>query len=226
MMEIKNWNYFYKFSKPRQQGMAQTTYEPLINPEGNIFCANYDINSKYHYSMGPRPLYTQEVLNWFFNNDIKNLKQFANKPYVPEIIDIDYKKQRIFFKWYKHSCNDIVYTDDNWPKEWLQQLKEIMLDQNNEGYYKLTMYSHCHYIDSQGQMRAIDWYGCVPKSNPLIHSKYMDAIIHESAKFRLDETGPLIGENYNLGIMFKRGLEEHVLWGEHNLKFIHDLIFI
>ena len=48
-----------------------------------------------------------------------------------------------------------------------------MLDQYNEGTYKLTMYPHCHYTDSQGQMRAIDWYGCVPVDKPYIEEKYI-----------------------------------------------------
>lgn len=224
-MNISNWNHYYKFSEKGQLGMAQTTYEPLINPEGTVFCANYTLHTSYHQSMGERPLYDQETVDWFFNNDVKNLKHFANKDYAPEVLEIDYINKRIFIKWYGKSCNDIVYTNDDWPKIWLEQLKDIMLDQIKEGYYKLTMYSHCHYVTDQGQLKAIDWYGCVPIENPFIYRKYMDAIIHESAKFRLDETGPLVGDYYNLEIMFKRGLQEHVLWGDKNLKFIYDLIF-
>jgi hypothetical protein len=224
-MNISNWNHYHKFSETGKLGMAQTTYEPLINPEGTVFCANYNLHTSYHQSMGERPLYDQEVINWFFNNDIKNLEHFAGKDYAPEVLEIDYVNKRIFIKWYGNSCNHIVYTDSNWPLDWLEQLKDVMLDQINEGYYKLTMYSHCHYVTDQGQLKAIDWYGCVPIEHPLIHRKYMDAIIHESAKFRLDETGPLVGDYYNLEIMFKRGLQEHVSWGDKNLKFIHDLIF-
>ena len=224
-MKINDWNYYYKFSERGRRGMAQTTYEPLINPEGTVFCANYNLNTNYHQSMGSRPLYDQEVIDWFFNNDLKNLEHFSKKDYAPEILDIDHVNKRIFIKWYGKSCNDVVYGEDQWPHEWLDQLKDVILDQHNEGYYKLTMYSHCHFVTDTGQLKAIDWYGCVPISNPFIHRKYMDTIIHESAKFRLDETGPLVGDYYNLEIMFKRGLEEHVLWGDKNLKFIHDLIF-
>ncbi len=224
-MNIDYWNYYYKFSEPNKKGIAQTTYEPLINPEGNIFCANYSLDSTYHQSMGPRPLYTKEVIDWFFNNDVKNLERFSKKSYAPEILDIDYANKRIFLKWYKITCNDTVYSSDSWPLEWLDQLKEIMLDQYNEGYYKLTMYSHCHYITDYGQMKAIDWYGCLPISQPLVPKVCMDAIIHDSAKFRLEETGPVEDGYYNMETMFKRGLEEHVLWGSKNLKFIYDAIF-
>lgn len=205
--------------------MAQTTYEPLVNPDKTVFCKNFTCTSKYHAGMGERPLFTEEVVKWFFDNEVRNIETFSKKSYAPEVLDIDYKNQKIFIKWYGGTCNQTVYTNPNWPTEWLGMLKDIVLDQYKEGYYKLTMYSHCHYIAADGSMKAIDWYGCLPVNNPLVPVKCMDAIIHESAKFRLDETGPVIDGYYNLEEMFKRGLEEHVLWGDRNLKFIYDSIF-
>jgi hypothetical protein len=205
--------------------MAQTTYEPLVNSEGTVFCKNYDHTTEYHKGMGQRPLYTKEVVKWFFDNEVRNIERFSNKPYAPEVLDIDYTNQKIFIKWYKVSCNEIVYGQPEWPIEWLDMLKDIMVDQYKEGYYKLTMYSHCHYITDTGTMKAIDWYGCVPADKPLVPVSCMDAIIHDTAKFRLEETGPAADNFYNMETMFKRGLQEHVFWGDKNLKFIYDIIF-
>lgn len=225
-MNTKNWNYQYKYAdQNRPFSMAQTTYEPLVNPEKNVFCKNFVAKSNYHKDMGSRPLFTEDVVKWFFDNEVKNIERFSNKSYAPEVIDIDYKNQKIFIKWYENTCNEIVYTDPNWPLEWLDMLEDIILDQYKEGYYKLTMYSHCHYVTNDGVMKAIDWYGCLPADNPLVPVNCMDAIIHESAKFRLKETGPAVNGFYNLRTMFKKGLEEHVLWGDKNLKFIHDILF-
>lgn len=224
-MNTDSWNYYHKISANGIRGMSQTTYEPLINPEGNVFCANFTLNSEYHKDMEPRPLYTQEVVNWFFDNEVKNLEQISNKSYCPDVLDIDFLNKKIFVKWYKHSCNEIVYSGNPWPKQWLKQFREIMIDLVNEGYYKLTMYSHCHYITDHGVMKSIDWYGCLPKNKPLVPQNCMDAIIHDSAKFRLEETGPAINGYYNMETMFKMGLREHVLWGNCNLKFIYHEIF-
>jgi hypothetical protein len=226
-MNTDNWDYFYKFStfNDSMKSIAQTTYEPLVNKEKNIFCKNYNHKNLYHQNLGYRPLYTKEVVKWFFDNEIKNIEKFAKKPYAPEVVDIDYKNQKIFIKWYNSSCNHRVYSDPNWPKEWLLKFKDIMIDLYNEGYYKLTMYSHCHYIAQNSEMKSIDWYGCLPKESPLVPVNCMDAIIHETAKFRLEETGPAIDGCYNMETMFKQGLNEHVLWGDSNLKFIYDEIF-
>jgi len=87
------------------------------------------------------------------------------------------------------------------------------------------MYPHCHYVDSQGQMRAIDWYGCVPIDKPYIEEKYMQGIIHETAQFRLDETGAAVNSVLNLETMFKRSLGTHVLWGNQDMSYIYKELF-
>lgn len=223
-MTIENWKPYLKYHNG-QLGMAQQTYEPLISPDGKTFCANYDWRNKYQRQDGDRPLYTKEVCDYFFEQEVKNIKFFSNKSYAPEVIDIDEKKKQIFIKWYNNSCNHTIYRDMMLDLRWFDMIKNIVIDQYQEGYYKLTMYPHCHYIDNFGNMRAIDWYGVVPVNYPYIEEKYMEAIIHDSARFRLEETGERNQNLINLEIMFKRSLSTHVLWGKSNMSYIYEEIF-
>jgi hypothetical protein len=224
--DIKKWKQYFKFSEHGARGISQMNYEPLINPENNVFCKNYDVNNNYQKIEGHRPLYTKEIVDWFFEREVNYITKFSHKDYAPEILDIDYQNKRIFIKWYGHTCNEVVYSEDNWPsRDWLTKIENIIVDQIKSGIYKLTMYPHCHYIDDNNNMRAIDWYGVVPTDSPFIESKYMDAIIHDTAKHRLNETLPLIDNCYNLEIMFKRGLSTHVYWGDQSLKFIFNKVF-
>ena len=39
---------------------------------------------------------------------------------------------------------------------WRRQIRDIIVDQYDEGIYKLTMYPHCHYITDTKQMKAIE----------------------------------------------------------------------
>ena len=107
--------------------------------------------------------------------------------------------------------------------EWQEQLKYIMIDLYNSGTYKLTMYPHCHFLDANGVMKTIDWYGCVTITNPLINAKYMDAIVHETARFRLDETDRS-DTHYNLELMYKQSMLNHVKWQGQSLGYIYDEI--
>jgi hypothetical protein len=220
------WKHYLKLSTDGTPAMAQQTYEPLVSNDGKVFCKNYNWDNNYQRMYEDRPLYTPEVVDWFFQNELKYIEYFKNKSYAPEILDIDVTNKKIYLKWYEKSCNQVIYSGEDWPKEdWLGQIKNIMCDQYQEGIYKLTMYPHCHYIDSSGNMRAIDWYGCVPVNNPVINEKYMKGIIHKTAQFRLDETGPAVNEFLNLEIMFKQGLANYVLWGDCNLTLVHKELF-
>lgn len=222
-----NWKPYLKLDYNSKECMAQQTYEPLISDDGKTFCKNYSFPNEYQYIENKhRPLYTKEVVDWFWNNELKWIEYFKNKLYAPEIIDIDLINKKIYIKWYNTSCNQIIYSKKNWPQEqWKHQINDILIDQYNEGVYKLTMYPHCHYIDNNDQMRAIDWYGCVPVIEPYIEERYMQGIIHETAKFRLNETGNPNNGKINLEIMFKRSLGTHVMWGNYDMSHIYKKIF-
>jgi len=221
------WSPYLKLSNEGYFCMAQQTYEPLVSNDGKTFCCNYSWPNDYQYrETNDRPLYTAEVVEWFWYNELTYIELFKDKPYAPEIIDINYTDRKIYLKWYDVSCNQVIYKSDSWPEDlWRTQIKNIILDQYNEGVYKLTMYPHCHYISSDGNMRAIDWYGCVPVDEPYVEEKYMQGIIHETAQFRLEETGASINNVLNLEIMFKRSLSTHVLWGDQNMSYIYKEIF-
>jgi len=226
-MIISNWIPFYKYDDSGKSGcMAQQTYEPLISLDGKIFCANYDWKNKYQHEWQPdRRKYTRDVVEYFFNKEVEYASRFADKQWAPQIVDIDYIRKRIFYKWHGPTCNEILYTGGTLPDDWKLQIRNIMIDAFSAGVYKLTMYPHCHFYDSNGIMHTIDMYGCVEVNDPFIETKYMDGIIHETAQFRLDETGELVDGKYNLETMFKQSISTHVKWGKDNMNFIYKEIF-
>lgn len=222
-----NWQPYLKLSPERHFCMAQQTYEPLVSSDGKTFCKNYNFPNQYQYiETKHRPLYTKEVVDWFWANELTWIEYFKDKPYAPEILDIDLINKKIYLKWYDKSCNQVIYSGMHWPQEqWRKQIKDIIVDQYNEGVFKLTMYPHCHYISNDENMRAIDWYGCVPINSPYIKEKYMQGIIHETAQFRLEETGPAVDQVLNLETMFKRSLRTHVLWGDQDMSYVYKELF-
>jgi hypothetical protein len=220
-MNTEDWQPFFKYSDDGRLSLAQQTYEPLISPDRKVFCANYDWQNKYQRTYESRELYTAEVCDWFFENEVYHLLKYKDKPYVPVILDIDQKSKKIFFEWNGYTFNEMIHNNES--VEWQEQLKYIMLDLYNSGTYKLTMYPHCHFLDANGIMKTIDWYGCVPINNPIIETKYMDAIVHETARFRLDET-ERTDIFYNLELMYKQSMRTHVKWGVESLQYIYDQI--
>ena len=220
-MNTDHWQSFFKYSDEGSLCLAQQTYEPLISSDRKVFCANYHWKNKYQRMYESRDLYTEQVCDWFFENELYHLTKFKEKSYVPNILDIDYKNKKIFFEWHGYTFNEMLHNFE--PVEWQEQLKYIMIDLYNSGTYKLTMYPHCHFLDANGIMKTIDWYGCVSIINPLIEKKYMDAIVHETARFRLDETDST-DTHYNLELMYKQSMRNHVKWQGQSLGYIYDEI--
>jgi len=223
MIDTSNWKPFFKYGDDGSLCLAQQTYEPLISPDRTMFCANYNWQNKYQRTYEDRELYTAEVCDWFFENELYHLTKFKGKSYVPNIVDIDYTNKKVFFEWNGYTFNEMLHHGE--AVEWENQLKYIMLDLHKEGTYKLTMYPHCHFLDTNGVMKTIDWYGCISVRSPFIQAKYMNAIVHETARFRLDETGGPVNNLLNLETMFKRSLSTHVLWRDKNMYYIYKEIF-
>ena len=220
-MNTDHWQPFFKYGDDGTLCLAQQTYEPLISTDRKVFCANYHWKNKYQRMYESRDLYTEEVCDWFFQNELYHLEKFKDKSYVPNILDIDYKNKKIFFEWHGYTFNEMLHNRET--VEWQEQLKYIMIDLYNSGTYKLTMYPHCHFLDANGVMKTIDWYGCVTITNPLIKAKYMDAIVHETARFRLEETDST-DTHYDLELMYKQSMINHVKWQGQSLGYIHDEI--
>jgi hypothetical protein len=226
-MNINEWNPYYKID-PTENRLVRSNmlYTPLVNPEGNVFCMNWDPVHPYQTMHGPRPDFTPELLEFFFEREVTHLKLFNNYTWSPEVIDIDEQNKMIFFKWYGETCNNIVYSDRTLDREcfnWQQQLYSIIDDIVNAGYYKMSLYPHCFYIDSDNQLHTFDFYGCMHQGNPFIEYDKIKGMVGPNSTGRFDEA---ITDNIvNVEILFKRSLENYIKWPQDALIKIYNRIY-
>ena len=217
-MNISDWAVYYKVHETKFiPTTTQRCYEPRINPEGTVFCMNFCYPCSYQ-STQPRISYTQEFVDYMFAREVKYLTVFKDKPYAPEILDIADKQ--IFIKWYGKTCNDSIYKDHNLNGNWYNDIESIILDQVNEGYLKATVYPHSHYYDNNGQMRAIDFYACVEKDNPVLPLDKVAELAGEVNTRFQDATN----DGYvNVEDLFKSGLLKYGQWPEHLTRIYNNI---
>jgi len=160
---MDKWNNFYKF----KGGLAVTNmlYEPLVSDNKKIFCMNWNAN-KYFDNMEM----TDELYNYWFNQEVKYLFKLKNKKYIPEIINIDFSKRTITFRWYDKSLHWLLETRqiDTIPN-WQDKIKAIKDDLEKNNIYKINMYPHTFYFDDEDNAHIMDLYGCTD-----IDTKYLD----------------------------------------------------
>jgi hypothetical protein len=158
-MNIDNWDIFYKF-KHGNFARANLVYVPRLSPDKDIFCMDYNIDSRYFFD---RPLYNQEVCDFFFKNECLWIDHCKNESFAPEILEIDTNKNQIFFKWYDTSLNHLIEYKQ-FADTYIDQLKAVRTRLEDIGIYKINFYPHTTFLKN-GEIKIHDFYGCVSKHN-------------------------------------------------------------
>ena len=68
---------------------------------------------------------TEELYNFWFNQECKYLLHLSNKKYIPEILLMDTKKRVIEFRWYDKNLNVMIENNTiNKVKNWQKKIKD------------------------------------------------------------------------------------------------------
>ena len=222
-MNVEDWDLFYKIVNPTMKlETTQMVYEPRVRDD--VFCMNFVYPCTYQTQQTKKyhECYTEEFVFWMFERELKYLKKCEGFSWAPEILEIDYKNKRIFFRWYGYSCNNIIFgknLDLKKIEEYKKQIRKILEEQINISLYKLTMYPHCHYIDNNGNMRTFDFYSCFDKDNYLMELNKIKALLGDS-DYRFLEC---INENsINLKQMYINTLKKNSGWPTETTKGLDE----
>lgn len=168
---MANWDNFYKF----KGGLAVTNmlYEPLVSNNKKIFCMNWNANKYFENKE-----MTDELYNYWFNQEVKYLFKLKNKKYIPEIINIDYTKRTITFRWYDKSLHWLLKTRqiDIIPN-WQDKIKAIKDDLEKDNIYKINMYPHTFYFDDEDNAYIMDLYGCTDIDTKFLDIEFLKPLI-------------------------------------------------
>jgi hypothetical protein len=230
-MDISTWIPYYKINPDNGRLIeSNLIYTPLVNPEGTILCMNFDHTHPYQNEelngwMPKRPYYTKEMVKFYFDREVKYHKIFKDKTWACTVLKIDYDLQRIFIQWPNKNCNSIIYGGGNIDVEcptWREQLTEIITDIVNAGYYKISLYPHCHFIEN-GVLKSMDFYGCIEASDPYVDFNMVKGLIGDVSGHRFAEA--LKNNDLDISFMFKRALSTFVKWPDDMLQTIYEKLY-
>ena len=83
---------------------------------------------------------------YWFDLEVRGIKLLEDKSYSPEIISIDPAQRKITFKWYDTNLNHMLHYNKPLPKDWTNQVKEILEDLEKSNIFKLNIYPHSFYL--------------------------------------------------------------------------------
>lgn len=203
-MNTDNWKYVYKISN-NISASTNLLYIPKINDDGTILCMDWNPDLVYHRQEKT----AVNLIDFFFEREIKYINIFQDKKWAPKIIDIEKSKRKIFLEWNKKSCNHLIWEDNYNPYNLEEQLFKIIKDILDSGFYKLSLYSHCFFLDKQKILKTFDFYSIVEKENPLIEKDQIKEIIGIDSveRFNLASQDKFI----NFEVFFKNTLNSNLL---------------
>lgn len=209
MIDITNWRHLYKLDYLIKTEVATNMlYTPLVNPEGTILCMDWNVNPEYHYDS---PEMTQELIDFFFEREVKYLTIFQKYDWAPTLLEVDLENKRVFVEFNNETINHVLLTNsrdlDKECSDWKDQLFTILTDINDAGYYKMALYPHCFFI-ANGKVKTIDFYSCLEKDQPFLERKKIAGIIGEQSGGRFDDS--TVGEMIDFSVFFKITLESHL----------------
>lgn len=190
MIDTTGWKYLYKLDYTgRHPVETNMLYTPLINDTGSILCLWYDETNEYQKY---NKTLTKDLVDFFFNLELKNLRTFQQYSWAPKIIEEDILNKKIFIEFNKETINyPVVMPDRDLNIEcpdWKEQIFNILKDIDNAGYYKMALYPHCFFIDPHGKLKTIDFYSCLPKDDCKIPRDKIEGLIGEQSNNRFDNS--------------------------------------
>jgi hypothetical protein len=225
-MNIDDWSLFYKIVIPSMAlETTQMVYEPKINQDRTIFCMDFLYPSQYQLIQTKKfpELYTEKFVIEMFEREKKYLSLLKEFEWLPEIIDIDESKRRIFFKWYDRSCNDLLYSkknDEYKTKICLDGFSKILKDQLANNIYKVSSYPHCYYLDADLNMKTFDFYACATDEDRYIDFDRVKALLGDSHKRFLD---CLVNDNaIDLKKMYENNLTKYSFWPNDITRKVYE----
>jgi len=190
MIDISNWSYLYKIDYEFPENETEPTnmlYTPMVNPEGTVLCMIWD--EKHPYQSTNTKL-TLDLVDFFFQRELDNLIRLQGYHWAPKIYKIEREHRRIFLEWNKRSLNNILAKSNNLDvlcPSWKEQLFQIVKGLRDAGYYKMSLYPHCFFINKVGVIKTIDFYACVGIKERYIPKEKLTGMI-----------GPLSTDRFNL----------------------------
>jgi hypothetical protein len=226
MIDTAGWTYLHKLDYINKHEVpTNMLYTPLVSPDGTRMCMLWDETSEYQkYQTN----LTKELMDFFFQREVKYLMLCQQFDWAPRVFEVNLESRQIVIEWNTETLNHIVLSGrklDELCPDWKPQIKNIIKDLRDEGYYKMALYPHCFFIDKNNRIKTFDFYGCAEIDNPYIERSKVEGIIGVDSGGRFDSA--TVNGNIDFSIFFKNTLLTHLAntWTDNPFPEIYNTLF-
>lgn len=211
MINTENWNFLYKLDTQGRNCVSQHTYEPLLNPKENILCYNFTEHNRYC-----NKVLKTETCDFFFQREIEALKNLNVFDWCPRLIDVEYKKRKIYIEFSNNLVNHILQKNPQLSRLFQESAINVMKDLYKLGKGKISIHPHSFFLTKDRKIKTIDFYSMFNFSQSYLSKNLVDDILSDDSKSLFRNSLFFDGCKYNLLEIYKFLLEND-LWGGQKL---------
>lgn len=217
---MTNFEYIYKYelndSGHLKKSRTNVLYAPSICSATSTFRMDWDKDTNYQ----PQPR-EYEISDWFLNREIENLEKFQGYKWCPNIINYSLQKRQIYLELDGISLNYLIFknrTLEQTCPDWKEQIRKIITEIEEAGYYKIALYPHCFFLSKDNTIKTIDFYSCVSEDNRYIPMSRIYPIIGTQSEDRYNKS--TVDDNLDTMTLYNVTKETHLdkVWHDNPLK--------
>lgn len=152
-------NPIYKYCKFGTLTPTNMLYAPLMNENQDRLMMVWDETHPYQKE---NKKVSHDIVEFFFKREVEMLEVFKHKTWCPTVYDIN--ERTITIEWNGKNTLSYLQYENKLDKQcpiWKSQIKQIIQDIHDMGYYKMSLYPHSFFLTKDGIIKTIDFYSCV-----------------------------------------------------------------
>lgn len=183
-------------------------YQSLVTEDQTSFCMDFNPSD---------PKYPEDLIQSSFDREVRYLVRLQKYSWAPEILEIDFQRRRIVFKWYGKTCeNDL-------PWNYAEQLAQIAKDLHKEQIYKPSFYPKYFYMDGQEVIHAFNFYSASDYSEQPIDIDFYKPILNDD-RLKLIESMATAGK-LDMRLLVDRAFNDYIKWPGDPLPEIYKKVY-
>ena len=133
-----------------------------------------------------------DIVEFYFRRELRYLLKFQGYSWCPNILSIIEEERKIFIEYNDQNCNHLMMDDrsnlDNLYPNWKIDVKNIIIELYDMGYYKNSLYPHCFFYDNNKNLKMIDYYATVDRNDCLLDEGLISPIIGADSENRYKDS--------------------------------------
>lgn len=198
--------YYYNIVPEIGRVRNNLVYTSLISDDKKTFVKWFHNDTEYHQGMNQ--VVDPDLMNQKWNREIDFLKIMVEHypTHVPDILEIDYKNQKIYFKidgvdfWQRHYDQECSYSQV--LPDWEDQMIDIIKSHQQLKLWKYSMHPSSYFL-IDGKLKSINYFFTYSNDEPMISIQEHRSHISEGRQKELESKMKSFGINWDTKVPFK-----------------------